>query len=903
MLGKRKERTTKASTPNLKHEGDLAAGYTVARQLVLEELDLEIRVRQRLKETIESRIGWATSLQTSLDGVRANQDSESTGEATSANVFQLAAADALHIAETPLLPILSRESHFPPHFTSEAVPTPSATSSTNPYTRPYTRHTRLRRSPSSIRPPSQHLYIRDSSTNTIARLACPDCSREDFPRVQSLLNHCRIQHAREFGSHDECIRGCAIQVPADEEAWVIENGSELRNVSLPSLQRLFEMAVGDVGSPLEISQVNNPSSVLQDVSPEHNTVTGRECLLSSTSAHTSTHLSRTLGHHVDTPALAPFLGRAPKRRSITTYDENAPVDIDGSAHVIPGRRQWRMPLTHRSRARPALDLMIPVDTPLPKLTSHVAPVTQGTRFHIVARVTISDRSLWIPIDRRSVAAPDQTHRWCMSIEAPTYSLPLGAVLEHATITCLSPNPPPTRVLDEPLEVSGPPFFAYGTTSQPFLARLRFEWTSGSLNPPIEVEHWVELDTLHANTPALGDEQVLDVELDRNTVFRHVPPPKQGLDPWILDSESQPAPVKPAPTLPKYITLLGSLVPAFPLILRDLKARSSSPLPYKSVSTAAQFRAFVPGRRKAIEWARARAMREAYMKALEEQAPGDEYPQLSTGDVFTWLRDAGLSLRRAVQTSVPMTAPTEKRTNEQMAPVENAFCPACGLDSARHPREAPGGGPSCPISSPSLLPLLDVGSWATAQQCHPDNPTRSTSDQRKPFRWSPRDVLAVTDPTLNFAVRSIMLSLKLSCFQESKREDSISSDGCLHPNGMAITPIAVDWATRGRIDSPVDFEPESTSLTASAILALSVREFARHLVQSAVTAFTNDCARIRGNPRAVIAPCHVARGVAGPFLVCDGVLAGLPVAQTPPVTLALSTLAQLPRKGFVMGTSS
>jgi hypothetical protein len=296
-----------------------------------------------------------------------------------------------------LLPILSRESHFPPHFTSEAVPTPSATSSTNPYTRPYTRHTRLRRSPSSIRPPSQHLYIRDSSTNTIARLACPDCSREDFPRVQSLLNHCRIQHAREFGSHDECIRGCAIQVPADEEAWVIENGSELRNVSLPSLQRLFEMAVGDVGSPLEISQVNNPSSVLQDVSPEHNTVTGRECLLSSTSAHTSTHLSRTLGHHVDTPALAPFLGRAPKRRSITTYDENAPVDIDGSAHVIPGRRQWRMPLTHRSRARPALDLMIPVDTPLPKLTSHVAPVTQGTRFHIVARVTISDRSLWIPI--------------------------------------------------------------------------------------------------------------------------------------------------------------------------------------------------------------------------------------------------------------------------------------------------------------------------------------------------------------------------------------------------------------------------------------------------------------------------------------------------------------------------
>jgi hypothetical protein len=148
----------------------------------------------------------------------------------------------------------------------------------------------------------------------------------------------------------------------DEEAWVIENGSELRNVSLPSLRRLFEMAVGDVGSPLEISPVNNASSVREDVNPEHIAISGQETPQSSTSTHTSTHLSRTLGHHVDTPALAPFLGRAPKRRNISTYDENAPVDIDGRPHVIPQRRQWRMPLTHRSRARPALDLMTPVET-------------------------------------------------------------------------------------------------------------------------------------------------------------------------------------------------------------------------------------------------------------------------------------------------------------------------------------------------------------------------------------------------------------------------------------------------------------------------------------------------------------------------------------------------------------
>ena len=230
---------------------------------------------------------------------------------------------------------------------------------------------------------------------------------------------------------------------------------------------------------------------------------------------------------------------------------------------------------------------------------------------------------------------------------------------------------------------------------------------------------------------------------------------------------------------------------------------------------------------------------------------------------------------------------------------DTFCPACGLDLARHPREGPVSGSSCPHSSTSRLPLLDVASWVSApSRCHPDNPTCHTSEERKPFHWSPRDILAVADPTLIFAVRSIVLSLKLSCFQESKHEASISGDGGLRPNGTAITSMTADGGTRGRgrIDFPPTFEPECTLLTTSAILALSVREFARDLVQSAVTAFAIDSARIRANPRTVIAPGHITRGVAGLFLGHDVVLPGPPVAQTPPVALALSTLAQLPRKG-------
>ena len=319
-------------------------------------------------------------------------------DSASVNPFQLAAADALNVAEAPLLPILSRQARFPNRSSSD-VPAMSPSSATNPYARPYTRHTRLRRSPSSIRTPPQFLYYRDASTNAIVRLICPDCSRGDFPRVQSLLNHCRIQHGREFGSHDECIRGCAVQVPADEETWVIENGSELRQSGLPSLRRLFEIAVGGASSSLGITSTNASSTGQPGVGQEDVRSQEREIPQDSTPIPlSSTHLSRTLGHHAESPALAPFLGRASKRRGIMTHDENTPVDIDGGEEALV-RRRWHKPFIHRSRARPSLDIAIasPAETPAPQCTPNITPITQGTRFHVVARVTISDRSLWIPV--------------------------------------------------------------------------------------------------------------------------------------------------------------------------------------------------------------------------------------------------------------------------------------------------------------------------------------------------------------------------------------------------------------------------------------------------------------------------------------------------------------------------
>jgi hypothetical protein len=268
--------------------------------------------------------------------------------------------------------------------------------------------------------------------------------------VQGLLNHCRLSHGREFGSHDECIRGCAVLVPREEEAWVAEEGTELPEINLPSLRTLFERAVGGAGN-LGLP-VPTPPAVAAGEDAQSRTKANHAL----TPQDASTHLSRTLGHHIDTPALAPFLGRIVQRRAIALHEEDYDVDIAGTPKNA-AKEPWRMPLPHRSVARPTLDL---VDIDVPSIPPDLVEAPSeapaigldrdlrtpmevgGSRFHIAARIVVADRSLWLPLglffdlffslgdrlisslDRRDPERQDHTHRWMISIDSPSYVRPL-----------------------------------------------------------------------------------------------------------------------------------------------------------------------------------------------------------------------------------------------------------------------------------------------------------------------------------------------------------------------------------------------------------------------------------------------------------------------------------------------
>lgn len=191
---------------------------------------------------------------------------------------------------------------------------------------------------------------------------------------------------------------------SSERDWVLQNGTEVTGVGIPSLRRLFEIAVGRRTSLFPTPKLD-PSSD-QDIFPtkrEEDAIVGEP---------EGSHLLKTLGVHEETPALAAILGRRAARRQIRVFNEDEPVDVENSDSPLGSKRRWKMSYSHRNLARPELEVDIDLtsDTrpiPSPSIGNtrggvesrcEVIPDTgkfESTRFHITCRVMVTDRSRWL----------------------------------------------------------------------------------------------------------------------------------------------------------------------------------------------------------------------------------------------------------------------------------------------------------------------------------------------------------------------------------------------------------------------------------------------------------------------------------------------------------------------------
>ncbi|KAG2133346.1 hypothetical protein DEU56DRAFT_420724 [Suillus clintonianus] len=775
-------------------------------QLIAEEIDLEIAIRQRLLNTIDSRITWALMLQEAL-----TRDSPTPVPDAAPDDFQEAALDALNAVEVPCAFLFDREESIydeaePPSLRSFSPVATTQRERIPPKVRP------TRTAAAKLHPQKKLLYIRlppsqISVDEEIAILTCPTCTRTQFSTLQGLLNHARLAHGIEWASHDACITACAVLVPSSDEAEkerVEEEGVEVPwGGSVVGLQRLFERAVG----------VNVPPPLLLE---EQEGAAGAATI-------PSTLLSRTLGLHVDSPALAQFLGRTPKRRCIHAYEEYTDVDILSidTAPVRPSpslesqgvtrgvdkgdNHPWRMVFPHRNRARPELDLVVDapalVDDGTETTATPAIPGSTTSRFHITARVHITDRSLFISPGRRVELSipPSHTHRWMLSVTAPSYSIPLASFMIRLTVLAVAPSDNTQR---QPCTVDKVPFAIIGTSSEPFLAKVVMEWASGGR---MEVEHWIDLDPGNAVSSVLGSEQVLDVELDRGTRLLPVP---TGPAPPIPSLEREPAEItrQSVTKLQEsadefgYEKVLRSLLPRVPMTMKDVKFRSPVQVPYKLVPSPAHLLALVPGRRKAIEWGRARALQALYIQ--HSASASAELISLTVGDVYAFLEDSGLFPRPPSKLEAPVPSGKAKKEKEKEKEKESALspldepCVICGIKKRFHPalavttkvKKEPVFDETvtwvCDIVPPHELerglriPIIDLtkifaGGLETAlyagetpgDRLVPPLQPMASSQLFRSWRHAPRQIVSLSPPDLILAIHKSVGSLHLPHFPD------------------------------------------------------------------------------------------------------------------------------------------
>ncbi|KAF8899885.1 hypothetical protein CPB84DRAFT_1847452 [Gymnopilus junonius] len=735
-----------------------------------EEVELDIALKQQLANTLESRIAWALMLQQTIE--------KGNGNASHATL-RTVALDALSVIEHSSNYILCEDPVPPPfiHATRVSRPPSRKFQSFNIKSRPSFLYIRSNALVNTEGNPENHLYL----------LKCPGCSRTAFTSLQGLLNHARLTHNLEWGTHDECIRTCAV---VDNDLDInsgIEVGVGPAGV-LPGLRTIFQNAVGHVSGQTNLADSSNVEKQAPSV---------------------VNHLVQTLGLHEDSPALAPFLGKEIIRRQIKVWDEDLEVDLE--AHDAQAKmRPWKMPFTPRNFdtavTQVKMNHLFETGTERseieeseskskPSLEISDSVVSNHSRFYFTTRIIITDRSLWIPVEQRPDGMQLYSYKWMISVDSPSYTHHITTVLCNVRVT---PSES-THSMPVPPTAWDPPFVVVGYSDKSFLARVELSFSGTGPGLPeqkVVFEHWVDLDPFNAREPSTGQSRNKVLVGER---FRWEGPSRQ-LNPSASHS------------------ILNDAVKQFPMTSNSGKENHST-LPYRSVSSLSQFRDLVTGRQKAIEWSRARAIRDAYTDHIRKL----EDPNLIPFENGHFVRESGPPLKNErtlrdcdIKVKHPPTGSTSvvshKIERHDGTDTKDSLMPLPAVSSPLQQH-------SCHIVPTSLqiteLPRIDVSqTWS-----EDDRPEVHKERENLPIG---EDVLSTVDPTFTWSVQNLVESMDLPTFRHPV--------GATHASGQISYPIDQYGKNRRDIDR---------NLLPVQILALLTKQFMRALIHKGLEVANRD----------------------------------------------------------------
>lgn len=98
----------------------------------------------------------------------------------------------------------------------------------------------------------------------LVRLVCQDCDRSNFGSTQGFINHCRISHARDYGSHDQAAVACGVEIDEQDDKGR-EALQQLGRQVQPKHNRSFSMSAvsGRAVTHAQLQQLQQEQQQLQ----------------------------------------------------------------------------------------------------------------------------------------------------------------------------------------------------------------------------------------------------------------------------------------------------------------------------------------------------------------------------------------------------------------------------------------------------------------------------------------------------------------------------------------------------------------------------------------------------------------------------------------------------------------
>ncbi|KAI8355110.1 hypothetical protein EDC96DRAFT_516363 [Choanephora cucurbitarum] len=473
-------------------------------------------------------------------------------------------------------------------------------------------------------------------------LACPVCHRDDFANQQGFLNHCRISHNLEFGPYEQIMIQCGTpvndaEVPMDHPARLrpVMNLAPVakqqnKKIERPSI-KVFEEDVD-----MELENEHRKMSNATDLDRMENEPEPQPTLIEKEEIPQP---SETVQETNEAQAQSESLHHAPEQ-TIEKDEEEKDKPNDPPIETNPPESIENATAEKQVEEQPKVES-------LAAAVSSADTGDIGSRFYIKRHIIVGNVSKFIIPERRDPSLKQFTHKWMIYVVEP----PQSKESISAFITCvrfyLHPSYKPNDVVD----VTEPPFKLTRLGWGEFPVRIQLFFVDKRRNKAVDLIHHLKLDNSHSGRQLLGGERSIEIELDRNTDFKdtNTIPSAVADTPQEPTSNQEEQPPPPSQeeqvqsmAAKQKMSLLNGMLKESVQKLPIIRAGShGTVLPYTCASSPTMFFKWSVGKRKALEWQRARLLRlQVQSKAFEvnDNVLRTAAELLSTKDVLLWCRE-------------------------------------------------------------------------------------------------------------------------------------------------------------------------------------------------------------------------------------------------------------------------